>query len=1081
MVRNWQQGLGQLAGIAIAVGFTTTTPSSKLRAQITPDASLGTESSVVKPDLINGLPSDRIEGGAIRGSNLFHSFQKFNIGEGRAAYFSNPEAIENIFSRVTGSNPSQLRGTLGVLGDANLFFLNPNGILFGPNARLDLRGSFFATTADSLLFANGNEFSAINPQAPPLLTVNVQQPIGLQFEGNPGTIINQSKATNSSGQVVGLQMQPEQSLGLLGGDIKLEGGVLTASGGQIELGAVAVGNQVSLDSTDSGLALGYEGVENFEDIQLSQQANINTSGEGGGKIQLQGENVTLTQGSSLVAETLGTLDGVGIDIQVGQFRLSDESFISSLTLGSGRGGNLTIQGRDSLELIGTGFDNFEQTVLAISSGTLSPSDLRKNGIFAGTASIGPGGDIAIDTPSLILREGAFIFNPAFSEGEGGSMVLKVPNSVEFTGSGLGNFTLASGAAGDLTIETSQLLVRDGAVVINWTLNEGTAGDLTVKSSESVEVVLTPEDSPFATSISAITIDGPGKGGNVTIETERLLLDKGGRVSTSTFGLGNAGDLTVLSKSVEIIGTTPDGLIPSGLFAQVNPEGNSGNGGDLRIETERLLVGDGAQLSTSTFGNGDAGDLTILAESVEVIGFSTRFLTTLATAVESKATGDGGQLKIETDRLLVADGAQIGTSTFGEGKAGNLSVTAESVELIGTDGFGFPSGLFANVQKQAIGNGGNLTVETESLLVKDGAAIAANTLGVGNAGELTITTQTVEVSGISETDARRSSLLANVREGATGNGGNLTVETESLIMRDGGLVSVATEGAGRTGNLTLNIQDSLLLSGQETGIFGNTTEGSTSDGGNIFLDSPTVIIENGAKIAVDSQGTGVGGNIFGTAGTLNLDKGTISAETASNTGGNIELQVRELLLLRNGSQISTTAGTAGAGGDGGNIGIDSDFIIAFPSENSDITANAFTGSGGRVQITANGIFGIEPRVQLTPLSDITASSTFGLTGIVEINTPDLDPNRGLTKLPEEATEVEVAEGCQAGDGQEAVAFFNLGRGGIPPSPYDPLRSETIITPWIPLVSEEEKKQEQAKSEQYSTEHTVGLRRTPCRKK
>ncbi len=117
--------------------------SMVLAQQIIPDETLGAESSVVTPDNIKGIESDHISGGAVRGSNLFHSFREFNIGEGRGGYFENPAAIENIFSRVTGNNPSNILGTLGVLGNANLFFLNPNGILFGRNASLDLRGSFY--------------------------------------------------------------------------------------------------------------------------------------------------------------------------------------------------------------------------------------------------------------------------------------------------------------------------------------------------------------------------------------------------------------------------------------------------------------------------------------------------------------------------------------------------------------------------------------------------------------------------------------------------------------------------------------------------------------------------------------------------------------------------------------------------------------------------------------------------------------------------------------------------------------------------------------------------------------------------
>ena len=167
-------------------------PLSIVQAQIIPDNTLGSENSVVTPNvIINGIDSDRIDGGAVRGSNLFQSFQEFNVGEGRGAYFSNPAGITDIFSRVTGGNISQILGTLGVSGNANLYFLNPNGILFGPNARLDVKGSFLATTADSIIFDNNYEFSASNPTAPPLLTVNI--PIGLRFRENAGDIVVQTE------------------------------------------------------------------------------------------------------------------------------------------------------------------------------------------------------------------------------------------------------------------------------------------------------------------------------------------------------------------------------------------------------------------------------------------------------------------------------------------------------------------------------------------------------------------------------------------------------------------------------------------------------------------------------------------------------------------------------------------------------------------------------------------------------------------------------------------------------------------------------------------------------------------------
>src|SRR4028119_959254 len=216
-------------------------------AQILPDSSLGAESSRTVPDTINNLPSDRITGGAIRGVNLFHSLRGFNTREGRGAYFENPSGITNIFTRVTGGKSSNILGTLGVLGNGNLFLINPKGIIFGLNARLDLRGSFIGSTADSIVFNNGVEFSSTNPQTSALLTVNI--PVGLRFRDNPGAIVNQSTAVGKVNlpaspvpipisDRVGLAVDPGQSLALIGGDIQLQGGNLTANGGQILLGSV---------------------------------------------------------------------------------------------------------------------------------------------------------------------------------------------------------------------------------------------------------------------------------------------------------------------------------------------------------------------------------------------------------------------------------------------------------------------------------------------------------------------------------------------------------------------------------------------------------------------------------------------------------------------------------------------------------------------------------------------------------------------------------------------------------------------------------------------------------------------------
>ncbi|MDJ0633537.1 MAG: filamentous hemagglutinin N-terminal domain-containing protein [Xenococcaceae cyanobacterium MO_188.B29] len=210
-------------------------------AQIIPDSSLGAESSVVE----SNDNRDTIKGGAIRDANLFHSFQEFNVEALKEAYFNNPDGIANIFSRVTGNNISDIQGVLGVLGNANLYLINPNGILFGENASLDVNGSFFATSADSVLFDNGFEFSAANPDAPPLLTIDI--PIGLRFRDNPGDILNQS---NTNG--VGLAVNQGETIALIGGNVRVEnGGIIFAPEGRIELGGLTETGTIAIAENNS--------------------------------------------------------------------------------------------------------------------------------------------------------------------------------------------------------------------------------------------------------------------------------------------------------------------------------------------------------------------------------------------------------------------------------------------------------------------------------------------------------------------------------------------------------------------------------------------------------------------------------------------------------------------------------------------------------------------------------------------------------------------------------------------------------------------------------------------------------------
>jgi filamentous hemagglutinin family protein len=556
-------------------------------AQITPDGTLGAESSVVTPNVdINGLPSDRIDGGANRGTNLFHSFREFNIGEGQRAYFTNPDAITNILSRVTGNDPSDILGTLGVLGNANLFLINPNGIIFGANARLDIGGSFVGSTANSLNFADGTSFSATAHPTTSLLTISV--PIGLQYGSNASSTSEATSAplqkkgergvgiqVQGNGQglrattdlidtTVGLRVQPNQTLALVGGDVALLGGTLKTAGGRIELGSVAGSGLVSLIPTELGLALGYSGVANFGDIHLSGTAAVDASGEGGGDIQVQGRRVTLQDGSQIEASTLGAEPG----------------------------GTLAVTASESVEAIGITADGQFSSALAT---------------FVYPGATGAGGNLILETGRLIVRDGAQIGTSTFGSGAGGNLVVSARESVELIGR-TADLQLASGLftsvqegatddSGNLTLETGRLIVRDGATVFTGTFGSGAGGNLVVSARESVEVIGSSADGQRQSSLTAQT-SGTGNVGDLTIETGRLNVRDEARVTVSSNGTGNAGNLEVAARSIRL----EDLAVLSADTAAEQ--------GNIILHSGDLVLRRGSNITTNATGTATGGNITL---------------------------------------------------------------------------------------------------------------------------------------------------------------------------------------------------------------------------------------------------------------------------------------------------------------------------------------------------------------------------------------------------------------------------------------------------------------------------------------
>jgi len=657
--------------LTTALFLSLVTSGNLVSAQITPDSTLGSESSTVQR---NGA-SDQINGGAIRGINLFHSFLEFNVGDGQSAYFTNLPGIENIFSRVTGGRPSTISGTLGVLGNANLFLINPKGIIFGQGANLDLQGSFLATTASQINFADGTQFSTLPRQTPPILTISV--PIGLGLGAMPGEIVVQG---------ANLQVPPEKTLALVGGKVTLQGGSLIAPAGRIDLGSVAGSGSVSLTLTSSqggakgDFALGYPGVQKFQDIQLAQGISVDTSGEGGGEIQVQGRNVTLTDGSRIV----------------------------SYTLGSQQGGNILVKASGSVQLTGSG--TYVTDVVPFALGNFKPSELR-NGIFTLSQGTGKAGDITINTRQLTATDGAFAASYTFGKGQAGDLNLNVSDAIKLSAAGF--FTLAGinskGKAGNLIVNTSRLVMQDNTIIGTTTFGEGQGGELEVFASNSIDLIsgtpiLLDNGITLQTAIVTNTI-GEGKSGDALISTQWLRLRNGAAIQAATAGSGQGGSLVVnATKSVTLIGSALPVTQTGSPLNEPSPSSldvstrSSGDGGKLVVNTRNLVIKDGAEIFVESLdgASGKAGDLNVMAHSISL---------NRGTITAAAAGTEGGNIQLQAQNLQLRNQSAITATADNQGRGGKIQIdTGTLVALENSD-------ITANAPD---GTGGTIAINAQAI-------------------------------------------------------------------------------------------------------------------------------------------------------------------------------------------------------------------------------------------------------------------------------------------------------------------------------------------------------------------------------
>jgi filamentous hemagglutinin family protein len=735
------------------------------QSNIVPDNTLGAENSFVVPNF-DGQANEVIGGGAIRGTNLFHSFKEFNVSQGRGAYFYSPSIdIQNILARVTGTNPSVIMGTLGTYGNSqpNLFLINPNGVIFGSNASLNVGGSFVATTANAIRLGDTGLFSASEPQTSNLLSLN---PSALFFNA----VASQAQIVNRSTD--GLLVPNGRSLMLVGGDVRLEGGRLFALGGRAELGAVAGVGTVRLNVDGNNLRVSFPNDVARSDVSLKDGATVSVMADRGGSIAINARNLDVSQESGLFA-----------------------------------------------------------------------------GIETNSGSVGAqAGDITLDaTEAITVGQSSWIANDVNSKG-------------------IGN-------GGNINIQAGSLSLSDGASLSASTSGQGDAGGVFVQVNDAISLT-------NANIFSNVEAGGVGNGGNINVKAGSLSLTESAQLQTlireasdkipAPAGRGNAGNVNIdVSDHLIVSGVNNNG-VSSAIFSSVGADA-VGNGGNIIIRTGSLFLTDSASLTTSTFGQGNAGGVFVQANDLVSLANSTIF-----TSVEAGGVGKGGDINIQAGSLSLTDGTQLLTSLqeasgripAGRGNAGNVTIDVrDRLTLSGGNNSGFPNAIFSSVGADAVGNGGNINIKAGSLSLTDGAQLNASTLGIGAAGNI-----------------------------------DIDIRSRNLNLTNGGQILAQSQGTGRAGNITINVPQALNADNGQI-----TATSTQAGGGDTTINARDIRLRNDSPITTSVfDGTGGGGNITINSKTfIALEDSDILANAERGNGGDITIKSPVFLadLFSNGKAVA----------------------------------------------------------------------------------------------------------------------------------------------------------------------------------
>lgn len=781
-------------------------------AQIATDGSMGARATLTGPRF--SIPDTL---GSRRGTNLFHSFSTFNLRPGETATFSGRGSIANIIARVTGGSPSSIQGTIAsTLGQANLWLVNPSGIVFGAGARLDLPAAFHASTAHYVALGDGVRFDTTTTSP----VIGGLPPVALGF----GT--GEAAPITASGVL--LSVREGRRLALVGGDVTLAGNaIVNAPRGEAILVAAGSEGEVVLD----GAGVRLEGFTRRSHLVLRDGARVlaneGASRTGSGRVTLRGGDVTLDHAGVESRTRFGA--GGAIDIEAAGRLTVDASDVLAVTTGAGDAASLRLTGGD-IEIRGA----------SLVDTSCDPGCTTGNG---GPLTIEARGTLAIrgDSPT----QPTYVVSNSFGGGRTGPIAIRAGAFVGQGNALLQGISLAAGGGNSITLDTGSIRLSGGAQVDASSRGIGPGGTITVRNAGGIVIEGTRID-PTQGGLTLAsgffsTTEGPAAGGAIVVSTRTLEVLDGGEVS-ATARVGSTG---------------PGGAIDIRATESIRVAGRNASGKP-------------AGIVSNTFGSGAAGDVRLEAPAITIESGGVVQATT-------ESAGRGGTLTIRGGTLTLRDGGQVASESRLSGDAGDLDIAVTGDIAIGDDGTGptnrFESGIFVNAY--GTGRGGTARVSAANIAIRRDGIITSQARGFGDGGSLDIAIDgmltltdggRVSAASISRTDdrGRAPGRAGNIRIDAAGgislaadtsiatasreaDGGNIALATDGLLRMEGGSITTAVGlGQGDGGNVSIRAP-LMVLRGATV-----TANAFGGDGGNIAIGVANLFRTGDSRITASSQ-------------------------------------------------------------------------------------------------------------------------------------------------------------------------------------------------------------------------------------